>query len=270
MLSPFDLALAVIGLARRVLIWGEAPSTGKSYLAMTGNTNGKPVYSGQCHGSQPAEDWIGTWKLVDGSMLWQDGVAITAWRNGGRLVIDELDHYSPEVRSVLHKILDDPEFASYTLPTGEVVRPAPGFEVVATMNASPDVLPEPLASRFPVQIEATEVNPAALLALPQDLRAMAKETVTHYDAARRISLRAWMEFASLRAARSADVAAQAVFGHRGQDILDALRIGSAYEDVATEDESEDATEDESEDVDTGCDCDSCRRERGELEDDEDA
>lgn len=59
-------------------------------------------------------------------MVWNDGVAVQMWKEGGRLVINEIDHAGQDVSSILHALLDDVEFAEMTLPNEEkeIVRPA--------------------------------------------------------------------------------------------------------------------------------------------------
>lgn len=224
-LAPFHLAEMLMPYSRRVLLHSESPSTGKSYLATFGGLReGQKVYTVQVQEDGSTADLLGCYVLRDKEMVWSHGVGIRAWIDGARLVIDELDHASAEVRSFLHRLLDDPEFAQITLPTGEIVRPAEGFQVVATMNGQPEDLPEALRSRFPVVIEMTEPNPAAIQALPDDLQVMARNTAVNNDPDRRITLRVWYEFAKLRKLIGKEAAAQACFQHRAQEILDGLMV----------------------------------------------
>lgn len=222
-LHPFQLAETVLAHSPRVLLHGP-PSTGKSYLAHHGEADGRKIFSTTLEEDMSTADLLGCWKLQNRDMIWHHGVGIAAWLEGARLVIDEIDHASPEVRSFLHRLLDDPEFAQIKLPSGEIVRPAAGFQIVATMNGAPADLPEALRSRFPVTIEVTEPNPEAVQALPDDLRVLAQRTATHADEDRRVTLRVWYEFAKLRKVIGADYAAQACFQHRAQEILDALAV----------------------------------------------
>ena len=165
----------------------------------------------------------------DGSFVWNDGPAIQAWRTGGRLVINEIDHASGDVLTFLHAIMDDPQIAQLTLPTdpAETVKPAEGFSVVATTNATPDALPFALRDRFPVAIDVDEVNPKALEQLSEDLRSAVAETVVSDNEERRVSIRAWAEFDKLRDEFDEDIVAGAIFGHKATDVLNALRIGES-------------------------------------------
>ena len=96
-------------------------------------------------------------------------------------------------------MLDDPAVASLTLPTGETVRPAAGFSVIATSNAKADDDLEPaLRDRFPVAIRIDRPHPGALKALPADVSHAAQNSAGVDDPQRRVSVRAWAAFARLR------------------------------------------------------------------------
>jgi MoxR-like ATPase len=164
-------------------------------------------------------------------MVWMDGPGIRAWREGARFVINEIDKASDDALSLLFAVLDDPEFAELTLPTGEVVRPTEGFHVVATMNGVPSDLPAALQDRFPVTIQVVDVNPEAIKALPSDLQVAARESALVDNEDRRLSIRMWAEFGSLRTkldkryrtkGKGSAVAAQAIFGARWKEALRAI------------------------------------------------
>jgi MoxR-like ATPase len=162
-------------------------------------------------------------------LVWQDGAAISAWRTGGRLIVNELDKASADVQSFLLGLMDNRESASITLPTGETVTPQEGFQFVATSNSSPDELPEALRSRLPVTIQVTEPNPEAINLLPENLRKIAAQTATVEQEERRISLRAWYEYARLitEGCTTTEEAAFLVFGERAPDILSNITMAEA-------------------------------------------
>ena len=149
-----------------------------------------------------------------------------AWRRGGRLVINEINHAGGDVLSFLLNCLDTPETARITLPTGEMVRPHANFQAVATMNGEPNLdLPEALRDRFPAAIEVTEPHPAGIARLSKDLQAFARETASAPGGAdRRISLRQWLAFDQLRADIGAPDAAFVIFVRRAEEVLTALTI----------------------------------------------
>jgi hypothetical protein len=229
---------AVIATSRRVLLYG-LPGTGKTYAAARRNVKeGQRVYQVTMTPETPAAEIRGHYLPKGDEMVWADGPGIRAWREGARLVINEMDRASDDIMSLMYAILDDPEFAELTLPTGEVVRPAEGFHVVATMNGQPYELPLALQDRFPVTIEVINVNPEAIEALPEDLRVPARESALVANEDRRLSIRMWMEFASLRPKlnskyRSKDkgtkVAAKAIFGERWEEALRAVKFNEYTE-----------------------------------------
>ena len=229
MLTCWDLANKMIGESRRVLLYGP-PGTGKTYAATTYNLNENGVDATTLTEDSSAAELRGFYLPSKEEFKWQYGTGINAWLKGGRLVVNEIDHAGGDVSTFLHALLDDPEYAFITLPNdeAEVVKPAGGFHVVATMNGTPDMLNPALADRFPVKINVDSVHPKALEVLSEDLRQLAGELAVANDE-RRTSIRSWIEFDKLRKKYNADVAAQAVFGSRGEDMLVALNSDTEIE-----------------------------------------
>ena len=230
---------AVIAVSRRILLFG-LPGTGKTYAAARRNVaEGQTVYQSTLTPETPAAEVRGHFLPKGDEFVWMDGPGIRAWREGARYVVNEIDKAGDDCLTFMNALLDDPEFAEMTLPTGEVVRPAKGFHVVATMNGTPLDLPVSLQDRFPVTIEVMDVNPEAIEALDEDLRIPAREGALVPNEERRLSIRQWMEFASLRlklAPRGGntgtEVAAKAVFGNRWAEALRAIKFNEYAEDDA--------------------------------------
>lgn len=222
-ISCWDLFTSVFPHSTRMLLHGP-PGTGKTYQAIwTAHAEGERVYSVTVTPEMSAAELRGHWVPFESRWVWNDGPSMCAYRGGVRLVINEIDKAGDDALSFLLAILDDPEVALLSLPSGETVRPASGFRVVATLNGDPESLPPALRDRFPVAIQIDSVHPAALGALPKDLQVAARATVA-LPGERRISIRAWKEFARLREAIGEEQAARAVFGGRAGDVLDALRL----------------------------------------------
>lgn len=220
-MAKFDrwtVAESVVGAGRgNTLLYGP-PGTGKSYAAQSGGVN---VFNVTITPDTPAAELRGHYHPRGGEFVWQDGPVVRAMREGSRLVLNEVDHAGGDVLSFLLAALDNPETCRVCLPSGETVRPAPGFHCVGTMNGQPEDLLPALRDRFAAAIEIEEPHPAAIDALPEDLRNAARGTVSAVGGDR-ITLRSWLAFASLRSTLGAETAAQGLFGERWQAVLDSL------------------------------------------------
>lgn len=226
----WELADKMIGESKRVLLYGP-PGTGKTYAATTYNLNENGVDATTLTEDSSAAELRGFYLPSKEEFKWQYGTGINAWLKGGRLVVNEIDHAGGDVSTFLHALLDDPDYAFITLPNeeAEIVRPAKGFHVVATMNGTPDMLNPALADRFPVKIDINKVHPKALEVLSEDLRQLAGELAVA-DEARRTSIRSWIEFDRLRKVYDKQVAATAVFGSaKAEDLLIALDSNTSIE-----------------------------------------
>jgi hypothetical protein len=237
--SAWALVEHVIDHTRTLLLYGP-PGTGKTYAAHGGSAmspaveaaetaeTSRPVYSVTLTADTPAAELRGHYVPMGGEFIWRDGPVIRAWREGARLIVNEIDHAGSDALSFLLVALDNPETARLTLPNGETVRPAREFSCVATMNGDPAAdLPEALRDRFPVRVEIDTPHPKGVDSLPEDLRDAARGTVTAQEPERRITLRAWLAFAALRVRADEECAALAVFGReRAADVLQSLRLAA--------------------------------------------
>ena len=107
------------------------------------------------------EDLIGNFSLSNGNMTWNDGPAIRAMKQGAVLLLDEIDQATSKILC-LQTILQNYEY--HIKKTGETVRAAPGFTVVATANTKgngesadrfigANILNEAFLERFAVIVE---------------------------------------------------------------------------------------------------------------------
>lgn len=113
-------------------------------------------------------DLIGSYELIDGNTVRREGPVITAMRRGAVLLLDECD-LGTEDLLCLQPILEGKPY--FDKKTGEVVNPAPGFNVIATANTKgkgsedgrfigTNVLNEAFLERFAITVEQ-EYPPAS-------------------------------------------------------------------------------------------------------------
>ncbi len=222
--GSWRLVDTVLEHARRVLLWGP-PGTGKTYAAQ--RTPGAPVYVWNLTDETPSAEGRGFYVPQGDRFAWQDGPALRAWREGARLVLNEIHRASNDTLSFLLPLLDDAPSARMSLPNGETIAPHSCFTVIATANDPPEALPEALRDRFPIAIEIKTPHPDAIAALPAKLQRPAWDTATAEDVNQRLSIRAWYAFADLASKVSTEDAARAVFGARAADVMTALKLASA-------------------------------------------
>tara|TARA_R110000787_G_scaffold114936_1_gene224799 strand:+ start:1696 stop:2427 length:732 start_codon:yes stop_codon:yes gene_type:complete len=237
----WELVESVLGKSRRVLLYGP-PGTGKTYSAV--KTNTPKAYS------KSAEEEIdniyqitmtedtasanleGFYKPSStGTFEWHDGIAIQSWKNGGRLIINEIDHASPDAMTFLHAILDDQEIAMLTLNNDnkDTVKPAEGFQVVATTNSTPESLPLALKDRFPVRIHVDTIHPKAMEGFDAKWHGVITDTSLIEDDEERISIRTWAEFFRLQkeSGFTESEAGELVFADKAEEIIDAVKLANA-------------------------------------------
>lgn len=235
-----DLDAAMTAGANRILLYGP-PGTGKTHYALTqhlvwNNIRTRHAHRVLCSPDMTTADVDGLWKPSKEDWKFVEGSALRAWRSGDRLILDELDQASGDVLTALLLICDSSGSAVREHPeTGERIAPADGFEIIATTNAERLTdLPANLLDRFPIRINIDEVNPAALLHLPYDLRGVAQ---TYANRPRdRFSLRSFFAFASLRGRMDSDTALRLVFSDEWRAIHLALEMNkkAGLEHHATE------------------------------------
>jgi len=180
----------------RVLLYG-APGTGKTFAGLTMKPTDQNAYRLICTDEMTTATIEGAYLPDQNGFAYREGVAVKAWREGARLVIDEINRANSDVMSLLLAFTDTVASSSWQNPqTLQIVRPMPEFSVIMTMNGEPDDLEPALLDRFTVHIEITEPHPQALEQLPEYLRNPAKVFATLRDN-ERASLRAFMTVAQL-------------------------------------------------------------------------
>ena len=112
-------------------------------------------------------DLLGGPGLINGSTINRDGPVLLAMKRGAILLIDEVDRGSNKLMC-LQGIMEGKSY--YNKKTGEVVKPSPGFNVIATANTKgrgsdegkylSQILDDAFLERFPITVEQEYPTPA--------------------------------------------------------------------------------------------------------------
>lgn len=224
-LDNWERAEFAITHSNRVLLYG-LPGTGKTYFGLNRNTTN--AYRLICTEEMTDADLIGCYKQNgQGTWSFAEGVGIKAWREGSRLVVDEINRMNGDVESRMMALVDSTASSSWQHPdTGEIVVPHPSFSVVATMNGEPEDLAPAILDRLTVKCRVDTPHPDAIASLPEWLRSMALK-MTAPDAETRYSLRSFVDFnAMYKASTNLELSAQVVFPEAYQQIVDVLKVSS--------------------------------------------
>lgn len=224
-LTDWQRAEFAIQHSNRVLLYG-LPGTGKTYFGLNRHTTN--AYRLICTEEMTDADLIGCYKQnSQGTWSFAEGVGIKAWREGARLVVDEINRMNGDVESRMMALIDSTASSSWQHPdTGEVVKPHSSFSVVATMNGEPEDLAPAILDRLTVRCQVNTPHPDAIASLPEWLRSMA-ETMTHPNAENRYSLRSFVDFnAMYQASNNMELSAQVLFPNAYQQMIDVLKVAT--------------------------------------------
>ena len=114
------------------------------------------------------DDLLGGFRLINGNTVWQDGPVVSAMKNGGVLLLDEVDLASHNIMC-LQPVLEGK--GVFLKKIGQWITPAEGFTVFATANTKgkgsddgrfigTSVLNEAFLDRFPITMEQPYATPA--------------------------------------------------------------------------------------------------------------
>ena len=143
------------------------------------------------------DDLIGGFRLVNGETVWHDGPVVQALNRGAILLLDEIDLASNKILC-LQSVLEGK--GVFLKKIGKYVKPAAGFNVVATANTKgkgsddgrfigTNVLNEAFLERFPVTFEQAYPTPKVETAILKK----ASEALNCYDEEFVGRLVAWAE-----------------------------------------------------------------------------
>jgi len=108
------------------------------------------------------DDLVGSFRLVDGETIFQEGPLVEAMHRGATVLIDEIDMLNPNRAAALFTILEGK--GVFLKKINRQINPAPGFNIIATANTKgkgsddgrfmgTNVLNEAFLERFPITVE---------------------------------------------------------------------------------------------------------------------
>lgn len=203
---------------RLMLLYGP-PGTFKSTMSAKHNLQNRSVERIPITPETCWPELRGYYGLGKEGMVWMDGPCTRAWRDGKRLVIDEINEAGGDTISGLHLITDGRSIASMTLPNGETVTPKESFQCFATMNATPQQLPEALNDRFAIKREVLFPDPRFLFGLPMKVRVAAAYCLFNKGASdmalRNLTTRSWVQIGEfMDKGHDLKASVQAVVGYK--------------------------------------------------------
>lgn len=126
------LAWMFAGVGQNLFLSGPTGSGKSSFIEQFCARIGMPVYVVACHGKLEFYELIGSWHLCAEGKKWEDGPAIRAMKEGGVLLLDEINFLDASVIGGLNRLLDGMSF--YITETNETVTPHPEFRIACTSN----------------------------------------------------------------------------------------------------------------------------------------
>lgn len=119
----------------RVLSVGPA-GCGKTELFLDmAATLGRPFLRINLNGHVTPSEIIGKYVARDGQTIWLDGALPMCMKRGYNLLVDEIDHGSPDITSIFHPVLEPDGELVLKEHESEVIRPHPEFRMYATANS---------------------------------------------------------------------------------------------------------------------------------------
>jgi len=118
----------------RVLLVGHCGVGKTSAIEQIAAHRNQEVRRVNLHGHTTVSDLIGQWIVKGSEVVWIDGIAVQALKNGAWLIMDEVDFAEPEILAVLHGLLEEGGRLVLSEKNGEVVYGEKGFRIFGTAN----------------------------------------------------------------------------------------------------------------------------------------
>lgn len=204
-----------------------APGLGKTFAGLSGKMNA-PVYQITFNPDSSVQEYQGTYiPTENGTWVWRDGPILTAFRNGGLLVLNEMGRASDAVLDFLIAITDSRDSARITLMNGETVNRHESLRIVATSNSPFSKLPEALQDRFEARLKVTVPHPDIIQSLEGRIRGLGSMVSRAYgdgDKNPQMTSREAFAFARLCNVMNTQQAAQAVWGNKNPELAEEILL----------------------------------------------
>ena len=182
-LSEYEIYDIALKRHENVLITGPAGSGKTMSVIAYAACRGYNYYNVSSHNGVEPTQLFGRWvPTTTGSFRWQDGPVTEIVRNGGVLLINEVNFMPERVKTVLFSLLDKRREIQLMDKDGEVIKAHPNLLIIADMNpgyrgtkplneAEKDRYAHKLDFGYDKGIEAKIIKSKALLDLAANLRA---------------------------------------------------------------------------------------------------
>lgn len=133
--TEFDIYDVAMRDNKNILIKGHAGSGKTMSVIAYAATRGYSYYNISSHAGVDTTQLFGKWNpQPDGSLRWVDGAVTYLVRNGGVLLINEINFLPERISTALFSLLDDRREIQLADKDGEVVKAHPELLIVGDMN----------------------------------------------------------------------------------------------------------------------------------------
>lgn len=133
--KEFDIYDLAMSNHENILIEGHAGSGKTMSVIAYASARGYRYYNVSSHIGLEASQLFGKWiPTADGHFKWQDGAVTEIVRNGGVLLLNEINFIPERVSTVLFSLLDDRREIQLMDNGGEVIKAHPQLLIVGDMN----------------------------------------------------------------------------------------------------------------------------------------